>query len=759
MSTPALTLAGDAKRPVLLASFPRGATMPARPRLQIQHWVHKKLVDRVWDPKHMRWEIFGLGTSTPPEKMLEQFGLDLIWEEPDEGEPDPFGDARDLDDLWRPLLEHTGDGEWLVYPRLSGPTEITEALGPGAGWVKALGAFRCDALDLLTADLGATVEGIRASQDQLALLQEQAHEHLRDWRDADLLELAAPLAGSNGKEPGLMRRITAVGARTGDLFEDFGLELWKAQLAGVYAMAAGYPFQADDPGTGKTRMALGVANLLESRRLLLVVPPSVMGNWAAEAQPALEPGFAQMNPGQRAPLNGSGKPHGDSRGAYVQILGSKKWPESLPEVGVVIVSDSMRADVADRALEVIRQWGPDTVVFDEVHRYQTWWTDKATLARRFARMVPRGRSFPMSGTPMLANPAEMAMGLELAGVLGPVFGGHRAFMEDFTSPTPFAKRRPRKGTLDRLGRQAAGVWVRRTKEEMNPGLPPKYRGVKRVEVDLTEHELAMDELYVHVEQWAQQFWERDRDPSWEDAVEFARDKGMALSSRLRLAAGLCKVAPALEIIRAWHDEHGSDRPLVVWIHHQQVGKALVDGISEFASVSMISGTDTPDRRHKMVDRFQKGLDDVAVCAISAAGFGLTMTRSCDVIFVESDWTPSKMGQAEDRVHRIGQTRPVFVTTLFAPGSMDEHMRKVLSNKVDDLGPVLPGSDLSVTEVTGRLSSAGQIEGAEGDPRVQERSFSDVLAAMVMGLLEDPPAHRRVEAARERIEARRKSRSR
>lgn len=755
MSTPTLTLSGDFRRPRLLASFPRGATMPARPRVQIQHWVHKQLVDRVWNPKQMRWEIFGLGVESAPEAMLADFGLDLEWPAVPAGEVDPFGEAQDLDDLWRPLVEHLGDGEWAVYPRLSGPTALIEPLGPGAGWVDSLGAFRCDALDLLDGQLQHVVPGLSVDADTERLLRAQAHEHLRDWRDPTLLELAAPLARSNGRERGTAALMEQVDAAVGGVFEDFGLELWRPQMAGVYAMACGYTFQADDPGTGKTRMSLAVANLKQSRRLLIVVPPSVMGNWAVEARPALEPGWEQMNPGQSPPLNGSKKPHGDSRGGYIQILGTRAWPETLPEVGAVIVSDSMRGEVCDRALEKIRAWGPDTVIFDEVHRYQTWWTDKATLARRFSRLVEPGRSFPMSGTAMLANPAEMAMGLELAGVLGPVFGGHRRYMEDYTSPSPFGKRRPVKRALPQLGKLAAEVWVRRTKGQMNPDLPPKYRGVKKVEVDLTEHRLAMDELYVHVQEWATPFWERERKPTMDDARDFARDKSLSLSSRLRLAAGMCKVEPALEVIRTWHREHGSDRPLVVWVHHQEVGRELLAGAQEFTTASMISGTDTPERRHNAVARFQQGKEDVIICAISAAGFGLTMTRSCDALFVESDWTPSKMGQAEDRNHRIGQKRPVFITTLFAPGTMDEHMRQVLSNKVEDLGPVLPGSDLAVTEITGRPTAAGGVEHLEEDSRRFERSATDVMAQMVMDLLEDPPPPARVRAAAARIQERRK----
>lgn len=52
------------------------------------------------------------------------------------------------------------------------------------------------------------------------------------------------------------------------------------------------------------------------------------------------------------------------------------------------------------------------------------------------------------------------------------------------------------------------------------------------------------------------------------------------------------------------------------------------------------------------------------------GVGLTLTAASHVLFVEHDYNPQTDRQAEDRVHRRGQTRPVVITRLYTRDSID-----------------------------------------------------------------------------------------
>ncbi|KAL4779213.1 SNF2 family N-terminal domain-containing protein [Aspergillus varians] len=71
---------------------------------------------------------------------------------------------------------------------------------------------------------------------------------------------------------------------------------------------------------------------------------------------------------------------------------------------------------------------------------------------------------------------------------------------------------------------------------------------------------------------------------------------------------------------------------------------------------------------------------VFLVSIRAGGEGLNLVSSSTVIFLDDDWNPQVMRQAESRVHRIGQTRPVSIFRIHARGTVEDQMRRRLSKK-------------------------------------------------------------------------------
>ncbi|KAA6366058.1 MAG: putative Helicase [Streblomastix strix] len=57
----------------------------------------------------------------------------------------------------------------------------------------------------------------------------------------------------------------------------------------------------------------------------------------------------------------------------------------------------------------------------------------------------------------------------------------------------------------------------------------------------------------------------------------------------------------------------------------------------------------------------------------SGGIGVNLTGADTVIFYDSDWNPAMDAQAEDRAHRIGQTREVHVYRLVSESTVEENI--------------------------------------------------------------------------------------
>jgi SNF2 family DNA or RNA helicase len=83
------------------------------------------------------------------------------------------------------------------------------------------------------------------------------------------------------------------------------------------------------------------------------------------------------------------------------------------------------------------------------------------------------------------------------------------------------------------------------------------------------------------------------------------------------------------------------------------------------AIDIINGSTPIPKRQEIVNRFQRHLDrddgfDLLVLGPKAAGTGLTLTAATHVVHLSRWWNPAVEEQCNDRVHRIGQSRPVTV---------------------------------------------------------------------------------------------------
>ena len=81
-----------------------------------------------------------------------------------------------------------------------------------------------------------------------------------------------------------------------------------------------------------------------------------------------------------------------------------------------------------------------------------------------------------------------------------------------------------------------------------------------------------------------------------------------------------------------------------------------------------------EKRQKLMDRFNS--DPKLFCFIlstRSGGLGINLTGADTVIFYDTDWNPAMDAQAQDRAHRIGQTREVHIYRLICGSTVEENI--------------------------------------------------------------------------------------
>ena len=422
-----------------------------------------------------------------------------------------------------------------------------------------------------------------------------------------------------------------------------GGELRPFQRAGVaYALRQRRTFLADEQGLGKTVEALATIEADGAYPAVVVCPASLKLTWRREAARWLPGRSVAVVEGRRGLIDAS--------------------------ADVVIVN----YDVVDAHVDSLSALAPRAVVFDESHYC------KDPRARRTKACLALAASLPddalrlaLTGTPILNRPKELVAQLRLIGRLGD-FGSGAALARRFFAPSAY----------ERLHwHLRAHCYVRRTKADVLPQLPRKRQVTVPVELtNAAEYELAERDLVA---------WLRSQPLDLQTlkarVAAARRSERLVRLNHLRRLAARGKLAAAL----AWVDDFlASGEPLVVFASHVEVQKALV---ARHPDAVHVLGGDDAAARDRAVQAFARADGpQLIVCSLRAAGQGLTLTRASNVAFVELDWTPARLEQAEDRCHRIGQDDAVTAWYLVAPNTIDDTMAGLIEQKRGVIGAVTDG---------------------------------------------------------------------
>lgn len=638
--------------------------------LQFMEWLGAR-----WMYRGAFYMVNGTRDGLMPQELFERAGIEIDLSETYDPQ---LAAVKSLNELFEPvvILNDARSG-LLARHRLAGYDEALRRLGKGALWDKKNYRLEMPIADALVN--GEPRPGVIFLGDVIEAARENmARVHTRADIAVGVSDIARATSILDINDEEAQRLIEAIG----DVPAWFGggeIELFPYQRVGAMAVAAGHTGLFDEPGVGKSLQALAAAAIVGARRVVIAAPPVVLTHWGREVERSGLHTLGSQFPGE------------------IVIISSKKRKEpELPEFGVVVLPDSLlgaRPALLKRMLE----WEPDVVILDEAHRIKT-----ATSARAKALIALGSRaskfSAALTGTPIFQSPQEIVALLDFTGHLGPVFGGSEPFLERYCYQNNFNAWIPRKTMLTELRQKLEQhVWVRRTKSQVLPNLPKKLRSEVVVDVDLKDYREVHKNVIDHIAEWVEKYYDENKELPDEKEIGAYAKNNLRYVSMLRVAAAMAKIDVAAERIRDFVVS-APERPLIVWVHHHEVGEAMLAALdSSVGRSGLIDGRTNPAEKDELIDSFQEGKVAVLVCSITAVGVGVTLTRSQDHLFVETDWTPAIVVQAEDRSHRYGAVSDhLFLETMVAIGTLDEHIQSALLRKGKTLRSIY-GED-SDTEV-------------------------------------------------------------
>ena len=415
---------------------------------------------------------------------------------------------------------------------------------------------------------------------------------------------------------------------------------------------------ADDMGLGKTVQA--IATLVSERAdiehplppTLVVTPMSVTQQWARE--------IARFAPGLRVHLH-----HGPSR------LVGPAFVTVARESDVVVTS----YDIATRDVDTLAEIEWDRLILDEAQDAK----NPRTKRHRALRRIPRRRALALTGTPIENRLGELWAIMDL--VNPGLLGSREAFERTFARPIEL-----RRDTyaLERLRSLVGPFVLRRAKDapEVELDLPPIT--ITKVPCRLTVEQASL--YRATVDRWMPRIEEHERRFDRRGAVlamlgqlkQVCNHPELVLPSGRALEGRSGKLERLVEILDAVPTE---DKALVFTQYpgFDRLAPHLGERLGR--EVGFFHGGLSAAARTDLLERF----DDVngpslLVISLRAGGRGLNLPAANHVVHFDRWWNPAVEQQATDRVHRLGQRKHVYVSSLICTATVEERIDELLESK-------------------------------------------------------------------------------
>jgi hypothetical protein len=457
-----------------------------------------------------------------------------------------------------------------------------------------------------------------------------------------------------------------------------------------------------DMGLGKTPTMLAhLARTAGNGPALVIAPPAVVGNWAAEAR--------RFTPGLSVVVH-----HGAARASASELAAE------VDGADIVITTYG----TAVRDVEALSELSWDRLVLDEAQAIKNPANDTSQQLRR----IPARVRVALTGTPIENGLGDLWAILDFTnpGLVGP----RTAFISQLSAGRD-GSRRNGESALRALN----GILVfRRTKSE------PVVAAELPERIDQLDHCTMTPEQIGLYQAVLDSLVKSEDEPGGQEARKGAILAAITALKQIcnhpsayqndgrPLGARSGKLTRLEEIVEA---VFAADERVLIFTHFASWGQRLAEHLTAVTGVDIACyhGGLARGTRDRLVEEFQQGEGPGAlVLSLKAGGTGLNLTAASHVVLYDRWWNPAVEDQARDRAWRIGQTRTVVSHRLVCPGTVDERVEEVVAGKRHIADLVLPKSsslaDLDAEQLRSALGLRSENLLTENDADLElERSTS------------------------------------
>jgi len=418
----------------------------------------------------------------------------------------------------------------------------------------------------------------------------------------------------------------------------------------------------DAPGLGKTLQAIYLAEELSAQRglkkcLIVCGVSTLRSNWEQEIKKHSTKDCIII--GKR--LNSKGHVVWDTIPKRAEQLRNK-----IDEFFIILNIETLRSDDVIEALKENIN-GIDMIIFDEAHKAKGW---SSQQGKNLLKLTEPKYKLAMTGTLLMNNPLDAYVPLKW-------IGAEKANLTTFKSQYfQFGGFGGREiigfKNLSSLKDVLESCSLRRTKDLLD--LPPKT--VINEYVEMSDEHM---KLYESVKNGVKEDC---------DKIELNKNNLLAITTRLRQATSCPSVLTSQNIISSKIERcvdlveeivsHG-DKVVIMSTFKEPV-YVLQQLLSKYKPL-----IGTGDQDNEVVfankDMFQEDNEHmVFIGTTEKIGTGLNLYKASYMICIDSPWTAALQEQIEDRIHRIGSNKPVFIYRLICENTIDIMVAKLLERK-------------------------------------------------------------------------------